>query len=49
MINLSKMQKAFLEGFKSSGEGFNGEYPFDGDTDEIIWSRIEDRFKEIFK
>ncbi len=29
-------EKAWLNGFKQSVEGFNGEYPFEGDSDETI-------------
>lgn len=37
----------FLEGFKISGEGFNGEYPFENKTDEEIWNRIKKQFREV--
>ena len=30
------IEKAHLEGFKASGEGYNGEYPFEGHSDEHI-------------
>ena len=36
--NLTEEQltNAYLEGFKVSGEGFNGEYPFEGKGDEHV-------------
>jgi hypothetical protein len=36
-------EKGFLEGFKVSGEGYNGEYPFEGQTDEYIKEEIKER------
>jgi hypothetical protein len=37
--------KQFLRGFLISGEGYNGEYPFEGDDDGTIWSSIGEKFK----
>ena len=36
-----QINKSFLEGFKYSGEGYNGEYPFEGCTDESISISID--------
>ena len=46
-MELNKEQKMFLLGFKASGEGFNGEYPFEDCTDEEIWEKIKNRFKDV--
>lgn len=43
MEKLNDVERAFLEGFKASGEGYNGEYPFEGETDEKIWESIKDK------
>lgn len=32
---------AFLAGFRASGEGFNGEHPFEGVSDEDTWAQLE--------
>ncbi|KKK70984.1 hypothetical protein LCGC14_2918540 [marine sediment metagenome] len=42
----SRLKQAFLEGFKISGEGWNGEYPCEGEKDETIWERIKEHFKK---
>jgi hypothetical protein len=40
-----QINKSFLDGFKYSGEGYNGEYPFEGCTDESIYTSIDlDRY-----
>lgn len=36
-----QINKSFLEGFKCSGEGYNGEYPFEGCTDESVSISID--------
>jgi hypothetical protein len=36
----SLLEKQFLNGFKISGEGYNWEYPFEGNTNEAIWKSI---------
>ena len=41
-MGLTDLQKAFLEGFKCSWEGWNWEWPFEGDKDEKIWEEIKD-------
>ena len=46
-MKLNKEQKIFLAGFKTSAEGFNGEYPFEDYSDEEIWEKIKHRFKDI--
>jgi len=40
-------QKAFLAGFKITGEGYNYEYPYQdyGHNDEEIWDDIKDRYE----
>ena len=42
------LQEAFLAGFKCSGEGGNGEYPYGdkGATDDEIWNDIQDDYKK---
>lgn len=39
----------YLEGFKASAEGFNGEYPFadKGKSDEEIWRAILPSYEEL--
>ena len=46
---LTDLQRMFLEGFKASGEGFNGEWPFADKnmSDEEIWERIETYFGDV--
>ena len=40
-----QINKSFLDGFKYSGEGYNGEYPFEGCTDKSISTSIDlDRY-----
>lgn len=46
-MKLNKEQKIFIAGFKTSAEGFNGEYPFEYSSDEEIWEEIKNRFKEV--
>lgn len=43
MLELEKKQliEARLDGFKISGEGFNGEYPFEGCLDKKIHEAID--------
>ena len=36
------LEDAFVAGFEQSGEGYNGEYPFAHDTDEIREALAED-------
>jgi hypothetical protein len=38
------LEKQFLNGFKISGEGYNGEYPFEGVPDKQIWKNISNYF-----
>lgn len=42
---------ARLDGFKVSGEGYNGEYPFEGEPDNIISDSIENEqyYNETYK
>ncbi len=40
-------RKMFLEGFKNSGEGYNGEYPFEGESDERIWDSIKEDYDKL--
>lgn len=42
---------ARLDGFKSSGEGYNGEYPFEYEPDEYISEKIsnEQYYNETYK
>lgn len=37
---------AYLAGFKNSAEGYNGEYPFEGDTDKKIWDSISEDYEK---
>lgn len=32
----------FIAGFKVSGEGYNGEYPFEGSSDDEIWESVRE-------
>ncbi len=41
------MPKLILEGFKMSGEGCNGEHPYEDDSDEQILKEIEPSINEI--
>ncbi len=44
------LQAAYLAGFKASGEGWNGEYPFEGEDPEkdAHWVEKRDRaLKEV--
>lgn len=42
------LRDAFMAGFKASGEGYNGEYPFDGDEHAII-RELSEAFEEWFR
>jgi hypothetical protein len=39
---------AFVEGFKSSGEGWNGEYPYEGYSDDAIKDETYDTFLGVW-
>jgi hypothetical protein len=43
--------EARLDGFKISGEGWNGEYPFEGKDDSIILEKIDNNkyYNETYK
>ena len=41
----AELRKAFMAGFESSHEGFNGEYPFDYDEAQID-NALDGAFKE---
>lgn len=44
--------EAFVAGFKASGEGYNGEYPFDFDERRIrreLWPEIQETQEEIIE
>jgi hypothetical protein len=43
------LEEAFLAGFKASGEGYNGEYPFEGEPDTTIKKEIRYLFKGWLK
>lgn len=44
----TQKKRMFLEGFKASGEGYNGEYLNGNDvTDETIWKEIERHYEEL--
>ena len=40
-------QQMFLEGFKNSGEGYNGEYPFQGESEAKIWDSIYEDYDKV--
>ena len=42
------LRRAFLEGFKVSGEGWNGEYPYEGVPDAEIMDVLEEYFQRAF-
>ena len=42
------LRRAFLEGFKVSGEGWNGEYPYKGIPDGEIMDVLEEYFQRAF-
>ena len=42
------LRRAFLEGFKVSGEGWNGEYPFEGYSDEVVMGELEEYFRREY-
>jgi hypothetical protein len=42
------LRRAFLEGFKVSGEGWNGEYPYEGVPDPEIMDVLEEYFQRAF-
>lgn len=35
-------ERGYLAGFRASGEGHNGEYPYEGDSDVAVWSVIRE-------
>lgn len=37
---------AYLAGFKNSAEGYNGEHPFEGDSDKKIWDSISEDYEK---
>lgn len=44
---MTGLREAFLAGFKASGEGWNGEYPFEGvGAEDPRWNRIGSLFDE---
>lgn len=43
-----KNKQMFLEGFKNSGEGYNGEHP-GWSSDEKLWESIKDDYNKINK
>lgn len=43
------IEEAFLAGFKISGEGWNGEYPHEGENDSVIWEDIKESFEDYLK
>lgn len=40
------LERAYLAGFAASGEGWNGEYPFEEENplDDAYWTEIRDEF-----
>ncbi|WP_372570384.1 hypothetical protein [Ruegeria jejuensis] len=44
---LELMRLAFIEGFKASGEGYNGEYPFDYCDSRISRELSEDAERSV--
>lgn len=40
------LKKAYIAGFKNSAEGYNGEYPFEGESEEKIWNSISEDFEK---
>lgn len=36
-------KQALIDGFKASGEGWNGEYPHEGSSDDDIWADLKHR------
>jgi len=40
------LERAYLAGFAASGEGWNGEYPFEGENplDDPYWVALRDAF-----
>lgn len=51
MIDREKLKKAFMAGFKESGEGFNYEYPFcdKGANDDDVFVVLKPEFEKIAK
>lgn len=35
------LKAAYVAGFMNSGEGYNGEYPFDGEPDREVYAQAE--------
>lgn len=44
MTGRTREQDAFLAGLMASGEGWNGEYPYEGDTPEDVWPDIAESY-----
>ena len=42
-------QAAFLAGFLASGEGWNGEWPFEGEPEDYVWDCIRGRYEKWAK
>ena len=40
------LKAAYLAGFKTSAEGYNGEYPFQWESDKRIWEGIGEDFEK---
>jgi hypothetical protein len=40
-------QKMFMAGFKNSGEGYNGEHPFEGESEAKIWDSIKEDYDKV--
>ena len=40
-------QRMFMAGFKSSAEGYNGEYPFEGESEAKIWDSIKEDYDKV--
>lgn len=45
-FSISELREAFVHGFSQSGEGWNGEYPFDENYAEID-NALDGAFKEF--
>lgn len=39
-----QIREAYLDGFMDSGEGHNGEYPFDGERDDPRLQELADEY-----
>lgn len=42
VLTEEKLTKAYLEGFRRSAEGYNGEHPFAGNSDESLKKELGD-------